>query len=237
MKIKEISSSNFLEGRKILWNVKPDIDILVGNNGTGKTSLLLSTFNLIDEAGSQGILEEIKAKDFKIVFDNGLELEWRDNNKIPKVTGNGIENVCISSCFADDLWNVDINSLEDSLGILDDPDTFELFKPLIKKLLPDISSVVFPEVVKSGGKLIKGEDLSFSEKRLLEIITCCPFPDGSSDIYIVDYPELGLDLETQYNLIDVLLEFNPKMQLLLTTNSPSIFSKGYGVNVTYMDQL
>lgn len=53
----------------------------------------------------------------------------------------------------------------------------------------------------------------------------------------MDEPEISLHLSWQRQLVDVLRRMNPNCQLIITTHSPSIFSKGWGDKAVYMEEL
>ncbi len=202
MKIKEISSRDFF-GKRIFWKLDPEINILVGKNNTGKTTILRS----IDELLNNGKIPVLK--DFEILFDNGAEVSCDFTDDRPKMTGN-LDGLCVSGFFPS---NPD--PIVDVCGLLEDEGTSKLFEPLLKELIPGYNTVDSRRLVRNKNS-VEIENLSFSEKQLLSIIVKCPFPDGSSDIYLLDTPEIGLDRDRMEKIINALRKFNPDMQLIIS---------------------
>ena len=56
-------------------------------------------------------------------------------------------------------------------------------------------------------------------------------------VYLLDEPENSLDISWQYELINILVKFNPNAQYFITTHSPSIFGDGWGDKIIYMEDV
>ena len=50
-------------------------------------------------------------------------------------------------------------------------------------------------------------------------------------------PDTSLHISWQNQLIDKIRELNDKSQLIIATHSPSIFGKGWGDRLVFMDDL
>lgn len=62
--------------------------------------------------------------------------------------------------------------------------------------------------------------------------------DGQKTLYfMMDEPEISLHINWQQTLIETLRTLNPNCQLIIATHSPSIFGKGWGDKITFMDNL
>ena len=61
--------------------------------------------------------------------------------------------------------------------------------------------------------------------------------DRMESVVLIDEPENSLDINWQYQLIDLLVELNPNAQFFITTHSPSIFSSGWGDRIIYMEEV
>ena len=79
--------------------------------------------------------------------------------------------------------------------------------------------------------------MSSGEKQLLIIMLTTLLEDGEEYILIMDEPEISLHISWQYELIDWILQLNPKVQIILTTHSPMIFADGWGDKAIYMDKI
>lgn len=70
--IKRIEINNLWNKLSVKWDLRPDVNILAGINGVGKTTILNRVINFLEEFEGQDI-SELPAKDFKevkVVFDN-----------------------------------------------------------------------------------------------------------------------------------------------------------------------
>lgn len=101
------------------------------------------------------------------------------------------------------------------------------------------------EVKKNSSKLeftleditLSSKNLSSGEKQLLIILLTVLLQKKEECILIMDEPEISMHIGWQSQLIDIILELNPNVQLLLSTHSPSIFGKGWGDKVVFMDDI
>ena len=92
-------------------------------------------------------------------------------------------------------------------------------------------------IFKSEGNTIEIEELSSGEKQLLLILFKVFLMDQKPFVLLMDEPEISLHLGWQQELINVIRELNPNCQLIISTHSPSIFGKGWGDKITFMDKL
>ena len=92
-------------------------------------------------------------------------------------------------------------------------------------------------IFKSEGNTIEIEELSSGEKQLLLILFKVFLMDQKPFVLLMDEPEISLHLGWQQELINVIRELNPNCQLLISTHSPSIFGKGWGDKITFMEKL
>ncbi|MBQ9274891.1 MAG: AAA family ATPase [Succinivibrio sp.] len=79
----------------------------------------------------------------------------------------------------------------------------------------------------SGGMFVSGqalgfEQLSSGEKQLLIMFLEAILRHGSSQIFIIDEPEISLDLEWQHDLIEHIRLLNPNAQLIIATHAPEL---------------
>jgi predicted ATP-dependent endonuclease of OLD family len=53
----------------------------------------------------------------------------------------------------------------------------------------------------------------------------------------MDEPEVSLHIEWQKQLIDLIVELNPNVQIILTTHSPALIMKGWIDHVTEVSDI
>ncbi len=85
--------------------------------------------------------------------------------------------------------------------------------------------------------LISPDLLSTGEKQLLIILLTTLLQEGKPAILLMDEPEISLHTDWQKQLISVIRELNPNVQIILATHSPSIIMKGWLDKVTNVSQI
>lgn len=81
------------------------------------------------------------------------------------------------------------------------------------------------------------EQLSAGEKQLLFILLKVFLMEEKASVLIMDEPEISMHLIWQQDLIQTIRTLNPNIQLIISTHSPSIYSKGWGNRITFMEKL
>jgi predicted ATPase len=89
----------------------------------------------------------------------------------------------------------------------------------------------------AGGTALALNHLAAGEKQLLIILTTALIQDKSPFILLMDEPEISLDIDWQYRLINTLRALNPSCQLIIATHSPAIFGDGWSDKLFFMENL
>lgn len=110
----------------------------------------------------------------------------------------------------------------------------ECFTETGKELSNDSTKLVF---LKDNAIGIYPKELSSGEKQLLIILLTVLLERGEEYVLMLDEPEISMHISWQYQLIDMILQLNPNVQILLTTHSPMIFSDGWGDKAIYMEDI
>ena len=74
--------------------------------------------------------------------------------------------------------------------------------------------------------------LSSGEKQMLAILLTVLVQDNHPYVFFMDEPEVSLHVDWQQQLIDLVLELNPNVQIILTTHSPAVIMNGWMDKVT-----
>ena len=61
--------------------------------------------------------------------------------------------------------------------------------------------------------------------------------DNQNYVLFMDEPEVSLHVDWQQQLIDLLLELNPNVQIILTTHSPAVIMNGWVDHVTEVSDI
>ena len=87
------------------------------------------------------------------------------------------------------------------------------------------------------GHFCELNDLSSGEKQLLLILLRVFLLEEKPAVVFMDEPEISLHIGWQQQLLDVLTSLNSNAQFFITTHSPSIFGRGWGDKVVYMEDI
>jgi predicted ATP-dependent endonuclease of OLD family len=265
--IQEIEIRNLWGKFNYKWVLNPDVNILAGLNGSGKSSVLqiidavfASEPERLKEFGVNGF---IKGSDFTFTFNQDKSIEgWAKRNFI---------NI---SHF--DIPLEDRKYIKDSTSLLDVELDSLIFTHLpgrdsfhsqhIDAKKSSESSLRFEQRItilfetinhlfdRSGKKLLidpatdtisifRGKDqllftqLSSGEKQLLIILFQVFLLNEQPSILLLDEPENSLHIEWQHQLIDVIRKLNPNSQLIISTHSPSIFGDGWGDKLFFLEDM
>lgn len=253
VKIKSFKVFGLWGKENIHWrDIKPDVNILVGINGSGKTTLLNTMYDVYAKAISEkkGKSEFMSLqynpdkldKETKIIYLQSLDnYSARDYRKKTSALMQQLEYVVYQNKEGFSFFNY-------RMKMLDQPDKAKEIQERIDKFIQLVNKL-FSETNKTlkiiNGQLIFQDEkgtielnlLSSGEKQLLLILTNVFLLEEKPAIVFLDEPEISLHVSWQYCLIDVLTKLDPAAQFIITTHSPSIFGKGWGSNVVYMEDI
>ncbi|MDR1004914.1 MAG: ATP-binding protein, partial [Prevotellaceae bacterium] len=196
------------------WNLRPDVNILSGMNGIGKTTILTQTAAHL-RAGS--VSEE----------DTGRLLDIRVTLDDPQADGILCDFIRMADYPA--LQRQKLDDLVKRYGTLHiTPEETKQFQDVVDEFFTytgksidrtDTSTIRFLQ----AGEMIPYRKLSAGEKQmlviLLSILTCRTQPG----VIFMDEPEMSLHIEWQQQLIGRIRDWAPHIQLILATHSPAIF--------------
>ena len=72
---------------------------------------------------------------------------------------------------------------------------------------------------------------------MLVILLTVLVEDNRHSVLLMDEPEVSLHVEWQKQLIDLIMELNPNVQIILTTHSPAVIMNGWLDNVTEVSDI
>jgi predicted ATP-dependent endonuclease of OLD family len=109
----------------------------------------------------------------------------------------------------------------------------DLFIDTGKTIRRDRNEIYFD----SYGEVISPYKLSSGEKQMLIILLTVLVQDRKPFVLFMDEPEVSLHVEWQQKLLDLLLDLNPNVQIIMTTHSPAVIMKGWGDQVTDVEDI
>ena len=242
--IKEIEIDALWGGRKhIKWTLDPQVNILSGVNGDGKSTILrraitgAKTINAIEKQGIRLVTEPSDAEyirynwictpDVRSEYDENLQgLVEKYNGNQDKVRGT-----------KDNQEKVNVNvpvpvRVEQRRALLYD---------IIDKLFSATRKTVDREK-KEFTLLFYGEPidlkvLSSGEKQMLTILLAVYLENEEPYVLFMDEPEVSLHVEWQKKLIGIIRKMNPNVQIILSTHSPAMIMDGWMDKVTEVSEI
>ena len=235
-KIQKIEIRNIWGKYNFRWeNLNPDVNILTGINGSGKTTF----FNIIDALLSADIkrlkLYNIEAE---VTIDDIL-ISFRKDSTLASIRQKlaGVNYLKIST------FDVPIRDRR-KMGKEDSPLLSELkFYDTVNHLFAgtgktiEIDPMTNQLVFRDGNEIIHLYKLSSGEKQLLIILLRVFLMDEQPYILLMDEPEISLHIEWQYRLFEEIQKLNPHCQIITSTHSPSLFGDGWGDKLVFIEDL
>lgn len=232
-KIKEITTR--LWGKyDVHVTANEDVNIIVGINGSGKTTLL-SEINKI-------ALGNVKDKNQVVYVPSIDNLAMRDKRKVANALTQDLEFYMFD-------MKTGPSMMYQRMAMIDAPAEkqaeikarIEEFCSAINGLFKTTGKHIEIEGnkfnVMSDDQIIPLEALSSGEKQILLILLRVFLLKGEESYVLLDEPENSLDISWQFELINLLVKFNPNAQYFITTHSPSIFGDGWGDKIIYMEDI
>ena len=249
--IKQIEIDALWSGRKhILWQLDPQVNILSGINGVGKSTILNKVFRSICTNGDlvnhllKGVHITAEPADAThIRFDIIRSLD----SPVLDVDTMNLVDSRITSALDFQLYHLQRKYLDYQVNIGNriiaelqqgNADAAQQLSQS-KKRFQDIVDELFEE---TGKKIVRTENeirfsqigetlvpyqLSSGEKQMLAILLTVLVEDQQPYVLFMDEPEVSLHIEWQKRLIDLIVELNPNVQIILTTHSPAVIMNGW----------
>ena len=260
--IQSIEIDSLWNNRKhIMWKLRPDVNILSGSNGLGKSTIInrsatqlevLRTHRL-SASPEDGTRFVFYPEDANIIYFDVIRSIDR-----PVLNSELLEKMSDANVRTELDWqlyqlqrrylNYQVNIGNRIIQMLTSGNSEqqqkagELSKPKI--LFQDLIDELFQETGKlivrdsneiyftQYGERITPYMLSSGEKQLLVILLTALVQDNRPGVLFMDEPEISLHIEWQQRLISLIRSLNPNVQIILCTHSPAIIMDGWVDAVT-----
>ena len=254
-------------GRHITWNLQPDVNILSGINGVGKSTIInhsATTLDFIDRgelrAGevSKGVTIELYPEDAtSIKFDviRSFDRPLLHSDLLEKLSDSRVTTELdwqiykLQKRYLDYQVNIG-NKIIELLTSGDPADQLEATKVGVPKAeFQDTIDELFHDTGKTidrksneiqffqRGEIITPYQLSSGEKQMLVILLTVLVENREHYALLMDEPEISLHIEWQQKLIGLIRKINPNAQIILSTHSPALIMDGWMGNVTEVNEI
>ena len=259
--IKQIEIDALWSGKKhILWTLDPHVNILSGINGVGKSTILNKVFKSICTNGDlvnhllKGVhitAEPADATHVRFDIIRSLDSPMLDNETLNLV------DTRIRSALDFQLYHLQRKYLDYQVNIgnriiteLQQGNTDaaqhlsqsktrfqdmvdDLFEETGKKIVRTENEIRFSQI----GETLVPYQLSSGEKQMLIILLSVLVQNKRHYTMFMDEPEVSLHVEWQQQLITLIRDLNPNVQVILTTHSPAVIMNGWADCVTDVEDI
>lgn len=265
--IKSIEIDSLWSNRKhILWELRPDVNILSGSNGVGKSTIINRSARHLNLMRSQrltsnpedGVHINFYPTDAECInFDiiSSIDRPILSSEMLEKVSGADIRTELDWQLYnlQRRYLNYQVNIGNRIIALLtsgnndDQRLAAELTKP--KKQFQDLVDELFAPTAKTiardsneilfhqYGETIPPYLLSSGEKQMLVILLTALVQENRPGVILMDEPEISLHIEWQQRLITLIRTLNPNAQIILCTHSPAIIMDGWMDAVTEIEDI
>ncbi len=254
-------------GRHIKWQLQPDVNILSGINGVGKSTIInhsIRGLNLID-TGELKPGEVTKGVSISLFPEDATSIKFdviRSFDR-PLLHGDLLEKLADSRVKTELDWQVyrlqkryldyQVNIGNKIIELLTSGDVDDQMKAAEvsapKKMFQDMMDDLLQDTHKKidrksneiqfvqGDTTLTPYQLSSGEKQMLVILLTVLVEDGEKYALIMDEPEISLHIDWQQKLISLIRQLNPNAQIILSTHSPALVMDGWMGNVTEVEEI
>ena len=265
--IKSIEIDSLWANRKhIYWELRPDVNILSGSNGMGKSTVINRSARHLDimregrltANPENGVHIKFYPEDAtSIMFDviSSIDRPILRGDLLDKIPGAEIRTELDWQLYnlQRRYLNYQVNIGNRIIALLtsgkpeDQQAAAELTKP--KKLFQDLVDELFTATAKTinrtsneiffeqYGETISPYKLSSGEKQILVIMLTALVQENKHCVMLMDEPEISLHIEWQQRLVNIIRTLNPNVQIILCTHSPAIIMDGWADAVIEMEEI
>lgn len=249
----------------IVWDLRPDVNILSGINGVGKTTILDKSVNHLDKMS--GKITSDNKNGVRIYFDDPeatyIPFDVIRSYDKPLAHANATANLVDENVKSELDWQLyilqrkyldyQVNVGNRMIELLENPNEEQRNKATelsqCKKRFQDMIDDLFSYTHKTidrkrndiaffqGKELLRPYQLSSGEKQMLVILLTVLVQDHSHCVLFMDEPEASLHIEWQQKLISMIRELNSNVQIILTTHSPALIMEGWLDAVTEVSDI
>lgn len=248
----------------IAWELRPDVNILSGINGVGKTTILNRSVNYLEQ--SSGDVKSDEKNGVHVFFDNPeatfIPYDVIRSYDRPLVMGDFTARMADPGVKSELDWQLYLlqrryldyqvnvgNKMIDLLGGDEEQRSMASSLSLPKRKFQDMIDGLFSYTRKKidrksndivfyqDGERLSPYKLSSGEKQMLVILLTVLVRDGNHCVLFMDEPEASLHIEWQQKLIGMIRDLNPNVQLVLSTHSPAVIMEGWLDAVTEVEDI
>ncbi len=263
--IEQIEIESLWSGQKhVVWNLDPQVNILSGVNGVGKSTILNKVVKGLVKGGefTENMLPGVRLKVFP------ADATWVRYDVVrsfdrPLMSSESVNKILDASVATELDWQLyqlqrkyldyQVNIGNRIIAVLQQGGADAAVEAQrisnAKKKFQDMVDKLFAETGKclvrtsneilftQIGETLSPYQLSSGEKQMLVILLTVLIEDNRPYVLFMDEPEVSLHVEWQQKLIEMIVSLNPHVQIILTTHSPAVIMNGWMDKVTEVSDI
>lgn len=262
--IRRIEIHGLWHRYNIGWDLRPDVNILSGINGVGKTTILNRSVGYLEQ--TTGEVKSNEKNGVHVFFDNPeatfIPYDVIRSYDRPLIMGDFTARMADPDVKSELDWQLyllqrryldyQVNVGNKMIELLSGDDEQRSLAPALsapkrkfQDLIDDLFSYTSKKIDRKSNDIVFYQDgerlspykLSSGEKQMLVILLTVLVRDGDRCVLFMDEPEASLHIEWQQKLIGMIRELNPHVQLILTTHSPAVIMEGWLDAVTEVSDI
>ena len=262
--IKRIEIHGLWHRYDIACDLPPDVNILSGINGVGKTTILNRSVNYLEQ--TSGEVKSDEKNGVHVYFDNSaatfIPYDVIRSYDRPLIMGDFTARMADANVKSELDWQLpllqrryldyQVNIGNKMIELLSGDEEQRSLAPslsLPKRKFQDMIDELFSYTHKTidrksndivfyqNGERLLPYKLSSGEKQMLVILLTVLVRDDDHCVLFMDEPEASLHIEWQQKLIGMIRNLNPNVQLILTTHSPAVIMEGWLDAVTEVSEI
>lgn len=263
--IRRIEISGLWQRYDIAWELRPDVNILAGINGVGKTTILNRSVGYL-EHHTMSQMKNSELAGVRVFFDNPeatfIPYDVIRSYDRPLIMGDFTAHMADPNVQSELDWQLyllqrrfldyQVNVGNRMIELLNGDDEQRARAPQLsqpKRRFQDMVDELFAYTRKTidrksndiafyqDGERLLPYKLSSGEKQMLVILLTVLVREGTHSVLFMDEPEASLHIEWQQKLIGMIRRLNPDVQLILSTHSPAVIMEGWLDAVTEVSEI
>ena len=264
--IKRIEIKRLWGRKNISWDLRPDVNILSGINGIGKSTILNNSVRSLNSLeggaltnGAQpGVSFIFSPEDATFIhFDviRSFDRPLINSGLLEKIGNQNVKTELdwqlyqLQRRYLDYQVNIGNRIIELlTSGVPEDQlKATEVSRPKTRfqDLIDDLFQETGKKIIRKSneiqfeqdGDILTPYQLSSGEKQMLVILLTVLVQDNQHCTLFMDEPEISLHVEWQQRLISLIRCLNPNVQIILTTHSPALIMNGWLDAVTEVSDI
>lgn len=264
--IKHIEIKRLWGRKNISWDLRPDVNILSGINGIGKSTILNNSVRSLNalEGGAltngaqPGVSFIFSPEDATFIhFDviRSFDRPLINSGLLEKIGNQNVKTELdwqlyqLQRRYLDYQVNIGNRIIELlTSGVPEDQlKATEVSRPKTRfqDLIDDLFQETGKKIIRKSneiqfeqdGDILTPYQLSSGEKQMLVILLTVLVQDNQHCTLFMDEPEISLHVEWQQRLISLIRCLNPNVQIILTTHSPALIMNGWLDAVTEVSDI